>query len=262
MYLITAMAKYYGSPWGFLKGKLGPAVGSKVRGGIHIVRAYSHGNHKTLEHALQGKILPKELSVRRINHNNAAFGPIAHIAKRKSYDLILPVWEPMAKGTPLTGANLFVKYNVPLLDKFPYPKKFYTTNNMPNLENIILSYGTLEPSYITSSSYHPTTGTLQIKWNTETFKDGSPQDLAYLMSIAWKLPPPQIPDLPPPQPHKTIKIWGDALKPVAKRKNGKASIKIQKRIHPQKSHLIAYLFFSNSKKRFSISISSKILLSF
>ncbi|MCK4352026.1 hypothetical protein KAW65_01315 [candidate division WOR-3 bacterium] len=220
------MAKYINSPWGMIIGKLFNVIGSSYKGRPYLrgfTKPKQKGTKQRLIQAIKGEIKSNELDPQQINIKLGVFGPLSMIIKENMSNLIYPVWEPMAKGKCLTGGNLFMKTNItPLYFSIPDKNKFFSPKNKPDLKQILITDGILEPAEIIYAAYDKKSKIVMLKWNTKTYLQGKPDDNAHIFIIYWQLK--TINKLPDPEKWKDIKLWGDARISVAKREDGKASI--------------------------------------
>ena len=184
------MAKYIGSPWGYLRGKLNDAVGG-VWKGIEWTRVRvlprQRGTIKLLRMLQVGRIRPGVFSYRQFNIRRLVFQVLGWIGMSNIDNLMYPVWQRLAnlRKYKLTHINLFVKRNAPSLwTSLPEPDKLWdkATNN-PDMNLMLVSDGNLEPTPgITTCTYDHLTGELTITWDTTCTKNGKPTDLAYVMA--------------------------------------------------------------------------------
>lgn len=184
------MAKYTGSPFGTLRGKLGPSVGGTWKG-IKYVREY-------LKPSRQGTIRKYDLdgtgctrginfSFRQFNYSRGIFGLLTHLSRQVHNDLISRVWQTLANKLKLkqTGMNLFVKKNARVLWKGITGNQILSENYLPDFTQMLISDGILEPTRIVSKAEKniPLAGQphfVEIDWDTNIFRNGSPNDDAFV----------------------------------------------------------------------------------
>ncbi len=261
------MAKYYNSPWGEIRGTLCKITASRARGAICYIKAWTKtkvpGSKEQILKAKRGEIDMSELSPKQTNIARIGVGMSAKIATKILNSIIYPAWEPLTRGTKLTGRTLFIKRNASeLYWSIPNQNEFYSHKNKPDIKQIKLTTGILEETKITHASYDPKTGELKVEWNNHCFNNGNQDDDAYIFAIHWKIKKTKdwTPDF---EPWKTIKIWGDAINPIAKRKDEKGVICIEKELKTDpETQFIAYLSFKSTspKQVFSESESSQITI--
>ncbi|MDI6839501.1 MAG: hypothetical protein QMD71_01380 [bacterium] len=154
-----------------------------------------------------------------------------------------------------------MKFNASTLyQSIPYKDKFYGPNNMPDIKTIQISCGILETSQILKATYTKHSGKIEVHWDPIIRQNGKPDDNAFIVTIYWKIKESKewYPDL---KPWRTLKLWGDAINPVAKRRDGQASVYLN---NPPSSvylndstNFIIYLFFHNPKTGYSPSVACK-----
>lgn len=180
------MAKYSGSPWGFLRAKLGDSVGgvwkgipwSRVR-----VTPRNPGSVVKMQQSEEGCVRGIIFSPEQMNIRRAVFGLLGCIARKTLPTLIHPVWQRYCsiKNLKKTGSNLFVEKNAKRLWNSMTKGTMFSATNLPNFLLMRVSYGDLEASpAITSATYVPGTGVTTIAWNTTHFTNGADVDDAYL----------------------------------------------------------------------------------
>ncbi len=257
------MAKYFNSSWGEIRGKLGEAVGSAYRG-IGIVKAYRrHYNHsydsiEWLSQFTEKEVNKEKIKVAQINVK-FVFGLLNYIVHQYYETLIIPIWDLICKNCryrKLTGANLFIKLNYRYIYKsIPEPDEIYGSENMPDLRGLLLSDGDLEETKITSANYNKESGKLIVRWEPVCYLNGKLDDFVYIAAIYF--PPPLLKNwLPESKSWESIRLWGDAINPVAKRGDGEAVIFIGKGLNPK--YGVAFLFFKN-KTHYSPSESKRFI---
>lgn len=241
------MAKYFGSPWGFLRGKLNDAVGGYWKG-IEWTRVRLYPTQRgTYEkwRLMKDGLLPIELfSYEQFNIRRLILQLLGWIGRTNQSNLIYPVWMRLCrkKKLKLTGINLFVKRNaITLWASIPEQDEEYVEpTNKPDMNQMLVSDGDLEPSpAITSASYNPTTGIVAVDFDTTCSKNGKPTDFTFIMTYAEPivLPPTWLPN---------GHLWGTAKLPPPPaippaRSVGHIEIPIEKGLDPLMVH--AYVFF-------------------
>lgn len=256
------MAKYYGSSWGVLVGKLGDAVGTHARGGLRTVRAYRKvipsGSWLALE---TGKVDKRGLNIGQCNQENIVFGFLGHLTSKVKSSLIYPVWDPLTKRHHryMSGFSLFMKHNATTLyNSLPDVHKFYGIDNLPDLSKLQLSTGVLEGADIADAHYDIDSGKVMVKWAPECFLNGRADDLVHLFVLHWSFPVSKESSfLPVREPWRTMKVWGSAKHPVGKRVDGCGSISISPCLN-MAENFVVYLFFSRFRVGYSPSSSYKL----
>ena len=186
------MAKYIGSPWGEIRGKLDDAVGG-VWKGIKWVRVRVLPTQLgTLEKYYLLKadppgISPEQFSFPQFNIRRLVFQLLGTLGRMNKGNMILPVWERLAKmrNYALTGINLFVKTSAGLLwHSIPDPSIEYDiTTNKPDLDLMKVSDGDLEgTTTITDVRYATATGILTVTFDSTIYKNGKDDDDVYVMA--------------------------------------------------------------------------------
>lgn len=157
------MARYTGSPWGTIHGKLGNIIGFQWKG-IHVAKKY----HSTPAFTGIAPTAVKDI-----------FRIIQKFVARHFASNIQPIWEVIAKRSklPVLGGNLLLKKSARVLYK--------STNagiQDPDMTLFQVSNGKLEPSLaITGATYTPASGQLVVTWNTNVFTNGDASDDAVLV---------------------------------------------------------------------------------
>ncbi|MCK4351905.1 hypothetical protein KAW65_00675 [candidate division WOR-3 bacterium] len=248
------MAIYTNSVWGEIRGKVGEGVGY-VQHGKKILRAYvakkkiDRGTIYYFEKEKRGEVEKGTVSIKSIHIRYAIFAPLVYFAKENYENLILPAWNKICtkRKYKMMPQNLFMKYNARILYKsIPNKDKIFSPINMPDLTQLYLTEGDLEPANILNASYNRKNGKLTIKWDKKCFFNGHPEDNTYIFAIHWKMPEP---NEQKPKLYKTMKYWGDAINPVAKRGDGEAHIFISKNLDPK--YGVVFLFFKNEPSGYS-----------
>lgn len=238
------MAKYMGSPWGFLRGKLNDAVGG-VWKGIEWTRVRvlprQRGTLKKLRAMEDGRIRPEVFSWKQFNIRRLAFQLLGWMGRKNIGNLMYPVWQRLcdARKYKLTHINLFVKTSLPdLWDSIPDKgKKYDAATNKPDMNQVLISDGDLEPtSAISSCTYDPLTGVLTVNWDTTVTQNGAATDLVYLMAYvepvvtaSWR-----------PNGY----LHGTALTDVATRTDGTGTLNLAIGLTAADVH--AYVFFRDA----------------
>lgn len=181
------MATYFGSPWGFLRGKLDDAVGGIWKGVEWTrVRVYptQRGTLKLYRKLQRGEICPEAFSYPQFNIRRAVLQVLGHIARMNLSTWIYPVWEALCKkrGWIMTGTNAFVRRNAATLLSSMDRHAEYDDANQPDLTKMLVSNGDLEgPAAIESATYDATTGDLVVTWDPATYTNGHATDMAFVM---------------------------------------------------------------------------------
>ena len=233
------MGKIKSSVLGEITGKVGPFVFQRHKG-KRIIKIYSK---------------PQKPPTLRQKNVKLAFGFVSHLSNVLQKSVISPIWEPLAKRKRLTGAVYFCKENVGILyDSMPQPDKLYHKNNLPDISRLFLSLGVADPvQRIERLEYDRQTGEVKVFWDGRHFSTGRADDKVYLVVIHWEISYQGLKyygkkckngtgKFPAPKPWSKLKVWGDALNPIAIRSDGAASLEIDKGI--KKGQLVAWLFFS------------------
>lgn len=178
------MAKYTGSPWGFLRGKLGDAVGS-IWKTVDYVRVLCFPTQRgTYENYLllkAGLITPERFSYKQFNFRRLALSPLGFVARSNMTNWINPVWSRLATARSLlmTGMNLFIQEACAVFwESMPNKDLEYDVDtNAPLLTSLVVSDGDLEPvAEILTAEYTTGTGALVVTWDTATYGNGSADD--------------------------------------------------------------------------------------
>lgn len=247
------MATYIGSPWGIIKGKVGPAIGQTWRG-VKTVRMKKNpivrGSKEWQNKLENGEIELSQFSIPQSNTIilRAILGHIVHIALSP---IIHPAWEKLVpKNTPMSSSNLFFKHNFTPLYHSINKNEFISNTNFPSFLKLSLTFGILENTPIKNVSFQ--NNIIKVSWDNKCFTNGSSNDDVYLFAITCDLPK---------KPTYTyiknistqIKLYGDARFALAKRKDQSAqlSISVSGEPVPKSQFLIIYLSFSNPALGFS-----------
>ncbi|MDI6841148.1 MAG: hypothetical protein QMD71_09960 [bacterium] len=237
------MAKYIGSPWGYLRGKLNDAVGG-VWKGIEWTRVRvlprQRGTIDLWRRMMAGRIRPLLFSYKQFNIRRLVFQLLGWLGRANLECLMYPVWQRLCdlRKYKLTHINLFVLRNAPALwASIPNKDQIYSITNKPNMDFMLVSDGDLEPTpSITGCTYNPATGALTITWDATHVKNGTDTDLAYIMAyvepvvdISWR-----------PEGY----LYGTALTSVGTRVAGTGTITIAAGLTPSAIH--GYVFFRDA----------------
>lgn len=188
------MGKYYGSPWGFVRGKMGDFVGGIWKGidWVRVIRFPTQRGTLDLYRDLKdGLIPPERFSYPQMNIRRAILQVLGYIARMNISMWIYPVWEALVtkRGWVMTGTNAFVRRNAAiLLNSMEKGKEFIPDPldpdyNIPVLANMLVSDGDLEgPAELTSVTYDTLTGEMVFTWDPTTYTNGAEEDIAYLMA--------------------------------------------------------------------------------
>ena len=183
------MGKYFGSPWGFIRGKLNDAVGGYWKG-IEWVRVRvfptQRGTLKLYRLLKEGLITPERFSFKQMNIRRLVLQVLGWIGRTNLSTMIYPVWVKLCRKRKLklTGINLFVRRNAPTLwASIPHRDQEYdATTNAPDMKQMLVSDGDLEPTpEAVGCSYNPSTGKFHMEWNMSCTKNGKPDDYAYIL---------------------------------------------------------------------------------
>lgn len=187
------MSKYFGSPWGYMRGKLFDTVGGYWKGiNWNRVRVFPKqrgtlDNYRLLK---DGLLDPWEFSYPQMNIRRAIIQVLGYIARMNMEKWIVPVWDALVakRGWTMTGTNAFVRRNAAtLLNSMEKGKEFIPDPldpdyNIPNLADMLVSDGDLEgPAELTSATYDTVTGAVTYTWDPTIFTNGAGDDRAYLM---------------------------------------------------------------------------------
>lgn len=178
------MGKYTGSPWGFVRGKIGDAVGSiwktieYVRVRVDPTQRGTYANYLLYK---AGQIPILQFSYPQFNLRRLAIGPLGYVSRNNLANWIDPIWTKLANdmNEALTGCNLFIKEALPAFFASMPDKtiEYDPVTNAPLLNSLLVSDGDLEPvPSILSAVYTTGTGVLAITWDTDTFGNGSATD--------------------------------------------------------------------------------------
>jgi hypothetical protein len=165
------MAQYYGSPYGTIRGSIGPLVFSCNKG-RHII---------SLKLPLEINALNTIRKSTKMQNSKTLMALLM-----KLYHLIVkPQLSAYWKDRLLPLNALIVKENMSILHhSIPDRTKLCDENNLFDISQLQLTFKPTiyePPARITSLRY--TDNQLQIKWDTKTYKDGTPDDIAHIVII-------------------------------------------------------------------------------
>lgn len=253
------MGKYFASPWGFIRGKIGDIVGGYWRG-TEWARINSdpaqRGTAKLYKQFKAGKLSPDKFSFEQLNYRTIVFQSLNYIATNNRPNLISPIWESARKklNLPLTGVNLFIKQNSPIFwNSFPSQNtEFHPISNSPDISKILLSNGILESVEFTAETdaftYDPLTGNCIFKWDTAVFKNGSPDDYVYTFLFIKPIIDSSF------NPKGTLYGRADIV-PFSRRKDGTVTTTIPlKNLSP--SDVFGYIFARDENNSIGFSVST------
>lgn len=187
------MAKYRGSPWGELRGKLFDHVGG-IWKGVRWTRFLAYPTQRGtlgLYHLLKdGLIPPERFSYPQFNIRRAVLQVLGYIARMNLSTWIYPVWEALCtkRAWVMTGTNAFVRRNAATLLTSMDRDTEYDETNQPDLTKMLISDGDLEPAAgLLTATYDPALGTLTVTWDPTVYTNGADTDIAFVM-VAAKYP--------------------------------------------------------------------------
>lgn len=193
------MARYFGSAFGTIKGKINGIVGSTWRG-IQVIKQLipptQRGTLELYRLMKEGTIPPERFSYPLFNLRRCIMGPLIKIASDNLEMWIHQVWNPLSedKGMIMTGINLFLHQNVnTFYASMDRTLEYDPVTNFPNLKVLKVSDGELEPTTVvngllkTYPEYDPGTGELTLGWSTKCYKNGSADDKAWIIVAAQPL---------------------------------------------------------------------------
>lgn len=181
------MGKYIGSPWGFIRGKIGDAVGGAWKGVDWVRVRVLPTQRGTLANyrLLKDGLLPLErFSYPQMNIRRAVTQVLGYIARMNMSNWINLPWQALVdkRSWTVTATNAFVKRNAAtLLSSMDRTIEFDEAANAPDLAQMLVSDGDLEAGYGFSASYDPLTGQVATVWDPVVYTNGSPDDLAMLL---------------------------------------------------------------------------------
>lgn len=264
------MAKYYGAPWGTIRGKLNGSVGTVWRG-IQTARKYNvptdRGNLDKYRMLKEGSIPPELFSYEQFNIRRIIMNPLMKISSDELLAWIHPVWTSQTKEKHMVmlGHNLFVKRTFhAFLNSMPNKdQEFDPDTNSPDIAELKLADGDLEPtSEITEAEYNPTTGVLTTKWDTNVFQNGSATDQAWIIVITKPIIE-SIGETGNWQPAlKILKIARELELVIPtekiKRSHGETGVTLTLAPDLDASDLTVFVFFFNLTSKFSPSMSLQV----
>lgn len=182
------MAKYIGSPWGQILGKLNGSVGGKWKG-INWVRVLVHpaqqGSLEKYRMYKDGLIGIPPFSFPQMNIRRASLQVLGYVARTNLSNFINIIWYDYVQKHALvmTPSNAFVQksaallyYSMPNIDQ-----EFVVGANEPDLKVIKMSDGDLEGTPILTAVYVPGTGVLTVTWDKTCYTNGLPTDLTWIV---------------------------------------------------------------------------------
>ena len=178
------MAKYVGSPWGFVRGKMGDFVGS-VWKTIDYVRVLcfptQRGTYQNYLDYKAGLITIERFSYPQFNYRRLVLGPLGYVSRMNMSNWIDPVWSRLATQQHLlmTGMNLFIqKASALFWNSMPNKDQEYNvTTNAPLLTSLVVSDGDLEPiAEILTAKYTTGTGALVVTFDKTCYGNGQATD--------------------------------------------------------------------------------------
>lgn len=184
------MAKYTGSPWGLLRGKLGGSVGGAWKG-IAWVRTHlwpeQPGTLTKKRASRDGCVRGTTFQRKQFNIRRAVFAMLGFIGKDTLDTLIHPVWQNLCDKQALkqTGINKFLKENVRRLYDSTWTGGgtglVFSGGNLPDYTVLKVAEGELEGSSgLTAVTYSGATGIATLTWNASVFGNGDPSDNAWV----------------------------------------------------------------------------------
>lgn len=193
------MGTYMGSPWGFIRGKIGDQVGG-VWKGIEWVRVrvlpVQRGSLELFRMLKDGLINPERFSFKQFNIRRLVFQVLGWIGRTNMSNLIYPVWEALCskRKWALTGINAFISRSAPYLwDSLPNQDEEYNeTTNKPDMKEMLVSDGDLEASPgVALASYAAVSGAVSVNWDAGISKNGKDTDFMFAMVYAEPIVDPQ-----------------------------------------------------------------------
>lgn len=187
------MGKYIGSPWGFVRGKMGDYVGGVWKGVVWVrvrILPTQRGTVDLYRDLKDGIIPPERFSFSQMNIRRAITQVLGYIGRRNISAWIYPIWEALVtkRGWTMTGINAFVKRNAALLlTTMDRTAELILDSadpdyNEPDLSKMLVSDGDLEgPAALLTAAYDATTGDLEITWDPTVYTNGHDTDKAYVM---------------------------------------------------------------------------------
>lgn len=140
------MAISQGSPFGKLTGKLGSAVGFSWKD-KNAVRSYA---------------IPANPQTQKQQAQRGKMGFLVSVGKQILTSIIQPFWDHKARG--MSGFNLWLQTNLAIEEVDDNP------------ERVQYATGSLEPATITTVSYNPPTGVVEVVWSPDAHSNGLATD--------------------------------------------------------------------------------------
>lgn len=185
------MAKYTGSPFGTIRGKVSGSVG-QVWKGIKYLREHTYprqgGTITKFDAIERGCVRGIGFKVRQFNYQRCVLGVLGYMASQNLPNLIRPVWQELCDKLKykITGTGLFIKKNARALwETFPNRDAEFSYTNFPDMTHLQVSDGLLEPTQSIAASLAfcampAGVNYVTINWNTNTFRNGKSDDIAWL----------------------------------------------------------------------------------
>ena len=188
------MGKYMGSPWGFIRGKVGDQVGGAWKGIDWLrkrIMPTQRGTMRLYDQAQAGTGVSL-FSYKQFNVRKIAFGPLGFMARENLTNWINPVWTLLAKKRKLaiTGVNLFLKTSLPawFASMTNTALKYDSSTNTPDFTHLQVSDGDLEGiASITTAVYDTADGTIKCTYPITHTKNGAAGDKVYGVAVAKPL---------------------------------------------------------------------------
>lgn len=185
------MGTYIGSPWGFIRGKIGDTVGGAWKG-IDWARVRvlptQRGTLDKYRQLKDGVIQPEVFSYPQMNIRRVILQVLGHIGRVNLSNLMYPVWEALVtkRGWTMTGINAFVKRSAATFFSTLTDKELEYDNdtNLPDPTTILMSDGDLEPAAgLLDATYDDATGAVVVTWDATTFTNGAESDYAFVVVL-------------------------------------------------------------------------------
>lgn len=184
------MGKYFGSPWGFIRGKLDDAVGGVWKGvEWNRVRIFptQRGTLEKYRAYKDGHIHPEAFSFKQMNIRRTTLQVQGHIGRSNLPNLIYPVWQALCtkRMWTMTGINAFVKRSAArFYNSMPHKDEEYDPEtNAPDMCELLVSDGDLEGAAPLTCTYDTATGDLVITWDSTTYTNGDDSDFAFCVVL-------------------------------------------------------------------------------
>lgn len=185
------MGKYMGSPWGFIRGKIGDTVGGAWKGvdwcRVRILPT-QRGTLDLYRQLKDGLIQPERFSYPQMNIRRCVTQILGYIARRHYSSWCQPVWAELVakRGWTMNALDAFVKRNASrLLNSMPdKAAEFDASTNAPDLSEMLMADGDLEPATLDgapASTYDPGTGAVTINFNGDVFENGDGTDVCQVV---------------------------------------------------------------------------------